>query len=167
MRRRTAWLRAGLVMLVVAAIDQGTKALALASLDADDDINVFFGINLSLVRNTGVAFGALSGAGDLPVLALTGGALALLIVFFATRATRPWLWLPVGVVVGGAAGNLIDRARLGAVTDFIDPAFWPAFNVADIAVVLGVFGVLYVSEGGGDPDEAEAGDAEEGHEARA
>jgi signal peptidase II len=59
----------------------------------------------------------------------------------------PWLWLPVGLLLGGALGNLADRARQGAVIDFIDPVAWPAFNVADACIVVGVFVLLFVVEG--------------------
>ena len=134
-------------LALVAALDQGTKALALSSLAPGDTVKVFFGIDLGLVRNTGVAFGVLSGAGDPAIVGFTAVALAALLLFFLPRADRPMLWLPVGMVFGGAAGNLIDRARHGAVIDFIDPMFWPAFNLADTAIVLGVLGVLYVAEG--------------------
>ena len=58
----------------------------------------------------------------------------------------PLLWLPVGLILGGALGNLADRAREGAVIDFIDPIAWPAFNLADAAIVVGVLGLLYVVE---------------------
>jgi signal peptidase II len=137
---------AALTTALVAGIDQGAKAIALASLVPGESVNVFFALDLSLSRNTGIAFGALAGAGDALVLALVAVALGALLAFFVTRATRPLLWLPVGLVLGGAAGNLIDRARTGAVTDFIDPTFWPAFNLADAAIVVGVVGVLYVGE---------------------
>ena len=59
----------------------------------------------------------------------------------------PWLWLPVGMLLGGALGNLADRAREGAVIDFIDPVAWPAFNLADSSIVVGVFALLLVVEG--------------------
>jgi len=65
----------------------------------------------------------------------------------ALRARTPWLWLPVGVIAGGAFGNMLDRIRDGAVTDFIDPMLWPAFNVADVGIVVGILGLLYVIEG--------------------
>jgi len=67
--------------------------------------------------------------------------------YFAVHARRAWLWLPVGVLLGGALGNLADRARESAVIDFIDPVAWPAFNLADTAIVVGVLGLLYVIEG--------------------
>jgi signal peptidase II len=152
--RAQAFALAALTLVLVAAVDQGTKALALASLTPGDGVNVFYGIDLNLVRNTGIAFGVLAGAGDGPIVAFTALALGALLVFFWLRAGRPLLWLPVGMVLGGAAGNLIDRARFGAVVDFIDPVLWPAFNLADLAIVLGVLGVLYVAES---PSSAEGG----------
>ena len=66
--------------------------------------------------------------------------------YFALNSTVPFLWLPVGLILGGALGNLADRARDGAVIDFIDPIAWPAFNLADAAIVVGVLGLLYVVE---------------------
>jgi signal peptidase II len=145
--RPRAFALAALTLLAVAALDQGTKALAVASLAPGDAVQVFFAIDLNLVRNTGVAFGLLAGSGGVLIVVVTAIALTALLLFFVARADRPLLWLPVGAVLGGAAGNLIDRARLGAVVDFIDPTFWPAFNLADAAIVLGVLGVLYVAEG--------------------
>jgi signal peptidase II len=81
------------------------------------------------------------------VAILIGLSLALLIGYFAVHRTMPWLWLPVGLLLGGALGNLADRAREGAVIDFIDPVAWPAFNVADSCIVVGVIGLLWVVEG--------------------
>ena len=145
-----AWRRALATTLVVAALDQVTKAIARAALESGTHVEVVPGLELSLVRNTGIAFGALSGAGTVVVLALTFAALTALVWVFATRPTRPWLWLAVGMVLGGAVGNLIDRVRLGGVTDFIDPAWWPAFNLADTAIVLGVIGVVVTAEARGE-----------------
>jgi signal peptidase II len=146
MTARAAWLRAGAAALVLLALDQGTKQLVVHSLSRDEHRNIFFGVELTNVRNKGVAFGAFGGGG-LPVTLLTIGALALLLGYFARNARRGWLWLPVGVIAGGAFGNLLDRVRLGSVIDFIDPMLWPAFNVADTGIVLGILGLLYVIEG--------------------
>jgi signal peptidase II len=146
MTARGAWLRAAAAAMVLIALDQATKQLVVHSLSRDEHRNIFFGIELTNVRNKGVAFGAFGGGG-LPVTLLTIGAVALLIGYFALHATRPWLWLPVGVIAGGAFGNLLDRIRLGAVVDFIDPMLWPAFNIADTGIVLGILGLLYVIEG--------------------
>jgi signal peptidase II len=141
-----AWVRAVAAAVVLLALDQATKQLVVHSLERGESRNVFFGIELTNVRNKGVAFGAFGGGG-LPVTLLTIAAVALLIGYFALHATRPWLWLPVGVIAGGAFGNLLDRVRQGAVTDFIDPMLWPAFNVADTGIVIGILALLYVIEG--------------------
>jgi signal peptidase II len=140
------WRFAIAVASVVVAVDQATKQLVVDSLDRGERTNVFLGIDLTYTRNKGVAFGALGGGGAL-VTALTVGALVLLAVYFALHAERPLLWLPVGLVGGGALANLADRAREGSVIDFIDPILWPAFNVADAAIVIGILGLLYVIEG--------------------
>jgi signal peptidase II len=131
---------------LVVAVDQGTKRLVDSSIDRGDSVNVFFGLDLTNTRNTGVAFGALQGAG-LIVAVLIGLSLALLIGYFVANRDMPWLWLPVGLLLGGALGNLIDRAVEGAVIDWIDPVAWPAFNVADACIVVGVASLLWVVEG--------------------
>jgi signal peptidase II len=130
---------------VVVALDQATKQAAVASLERGESNNVFFGLDFTNTRNTGVAFGALEGGG-LVVAILIGLSLAVLIGYFALNASMPWLWLPVGMLIGGALGNLADRARSGAVIDFIDPIAWPAFNLADASIVLGVLALLYLIE---------------------
>lgn len=127
------------------ALDQGSKQLVVSSLRRGESADVFFGLELTNTRNTGVAFGALEGSATI-VGVLIGLALLLLVGYFAMNARRPWLWLPVGMLLGGALGNLLDRVREGAVVDFIDPVAWPAFNLADSAIVLGVLGLLYVLE---------------------
>ena len=143
--RNRGWALALATAGVVMAIDQLTKAWVIATVDPHEKINVFFGIDITRVTNTGVAFGALSGKGLLVLVAVLA-ALTGLIVYFARNAATPGLWLPVGAVIGGALGNLADRARIEGVTDFIDPVLWPAFNVADVCIVLGVLGVLYLAE---------------------
>jgi signal peptidase II len=131
---------------LVVAVDQVTKQLASSNIERGDDVNVFFGLDLTNTRNTGVAFGALDGAG-LVVAILIGLSLTLLVAYFLVHRDMPLLWLPVGLLLGGALGNLADRAREGAVIDFIDPVAWPAFNVADACIVVGVFLLLWVVEG--------------------
>jgi len=73
--------------------------------------------------------------------------LTALVVYFLLRPTRPGLWIPTGLLVGGAVGNLIDRLANGWVTDFIKLPLWPAFNVSDMAITFGVLALLYVLEG--------------------
>jgi len=145
MERLRGWSLALATVGVVVALDQMTKAWVVSDIERGERINVFFGIDLVRVKNTGVAFGALSGRGAI-VIAAVVLALGTLLVYFAAHAREPWLWLPVGMVFGGAVGNLSDRARIHGVVDFIDPMLWPAFNLADAAIVVGVFGVLYLAE---------------------
>jgi signal peptidase II len=143
--RGRAWQLAGVTAGLLVVLDQATKQIAIHNIDRGDEVNVFFGIDLVNIRNEGVAFGALGGGGAL-IVVLVAVALTALLAYFTMRARTPWLWLPVGVIVGSALGNLADRARIGAVIDFIDPAFWPAFNVADIGIVVGILGLFYVLE---------------------
>jgi signal peptidase II len=131
---------------LVVTVDQATKQWATSRIERGEEVEIFFGLDLTNARNTGVAFGAFEGGGAI-VAVLIGLSLALLIGYFALHRDRPWLWLPVGLLLGGALGNLADRARIGAVIDFIDPIAWPAFNLADACIVLGVVALLYVVEG--------------------
>jgi len=131
---------------LVVAVDQATKQLANSRIGRGDEVNVFFGLDFTNTRNTGVAFGALDGAG-LVVAILIAVSLALLLGYFVINRNMPWLWVPVGLLLGGALGNLADRAREGAVIDFIDPVAWPAFNLADSCIVVGVVALLWVVEG--------------------
>jgi signal peptidase II len=143
--RGRGWALALATVGVVMALDQLTKAWVRSGIDPHERINIFFGLDLTRVQNTGVAFGAFSGSGGLVLVAVLiamGGLLA----YFATHAAEAGLWLPVGLVFGGALGNLADRVRIDGVTDFIDPVLWPAFNLADMCIVVGVLGVLYLAE---------------------
>jgi signal peptidase II len=138
--------RAAALTLVVVAADQATKALVRANLDLGSRDGVLPGIELVHVRNRGVAFGLFADGGI--VLVVIGVvSVAALLAFFATHSRRPLVWLPTGLLLGGAAGNLIDRLRQGFVTDFIDLPLWPAFNVADSCITIGVLTLLYVLEG--------------------
>jgi signal peptidase II len=145
--RTAAWQRAGLLMAAVLILDQLTKHTLAANIASGETKKFLPGINLVHVRNTGVAFGIFSGGGAAVVI-FTAAALSLLLVYFARRPSRPWLWIPTGLLVGGAIGNLIDRLASGAVTDFIKLPLWPAFNVADMAITFGILALLYVLEGG-------------------
>ena len=140
------WARAIATAGVVVALDQLAKQAAVMGIDRGESVNVFLGLDLTNTRNDGVAFGALEGDGFV-IAILIAAALALLLGYFALHSEQPWVWLPVGMLLGGALGNLADRARIGAVIDFIDPIAWPAFNLADAAIVFGVLGLLYVIEG--------------------
>jgi signal peptidase II len=143
--KAAALARATAVVGLTVLADQATKAIAVASLERGEEVNVFLGLDMTYVRNEGVAFGALSGGGPLLVV-LISLALGGLVAYFVLNSEARLLWLPVGLILGGALGNLADRAREGAVVDFIDPIAWPAFNLADAAIVVGVLGLLYVAE---------------------
>src|SRR3954464_13647709 len=141
---RTAALTA-LVALGVVVADQVAKVIVRDNISRFEEHELFLGIKLINTRNTGVAFSMFSGGGPL-VVVIALVALGALLAFFVTHLHRRLVWLPTGLLVGGAAGNLIDRIRLGAVTDFIKVPHWPAFNVADIAVTLGVISLIWVLE---------------------
>lgn len=137
------WAKAIVVTGAVVAADQATKSLVRDSVARGQRDDLFLGLDLVHVRNPGIAFGLLPDQGALLVL-LTVVALGVLLVYFALHASRRLLWLPTGLLLGGASGNLVDRARLGAVTDFLDPPLWPAFNLADAAITVGVLALLVV-----------------------
>jgi signal peptidase II len=127
---------------VVVALDQGSKALATSLVDRGDRVEVLPFLHIENVRNKGVAFGL---GGDISA-ALIGVTILLLVgllVFMAARGDGGWgVWLPAALLLGGAFGNLADRVRDGAVTDFIDLPLWPTFNLADVAITLGVLLLL-------------------------
>jgi signal peptidase II len=138
-----AWARAGAVLLVVVVLDQVTKALVRGSIAVGEEDSVLPAVSLVHVRNTGVAFGAFAGGGII-VVVLVAAALSALLFYFVTHVeTR---MVPTGMLLGGSIGNIIDRVRDGAVTDFVKLPAWPAFNVADMAITFGVLALLWVIE---------------------
>jgi signal peptidase II len=143
--RGRAWRRAALVLVAVVVVDQVTKALVRDGVRLGEEDSILPAVSLVHVRNTGVAFGAFAGGGVV-VVALVAGALAALLFYFVTHLDRPLVWLPTGLLLGGALGNIIDRVRDGAVTDFVKLPHWPAFNVADVAITFGVLTLLWVIE---------------------
>jgi len=145
--RAARYARAVLVLVFVVAVDQATKHAVTAGIIPGQVDKLIPGLELVDVRNTGVAFSLFSGGGTL-VLVITVIALTGLAGYFVLRPNRRLLWLPTGLLLGGAIGNLIDRVRAGAVTDFIKLPHWPAFNVADMAITFGVITLLYAIETG-------------------
>jgi signal peptidase II len=143
--------RAGLLLAAILAVDQVTKALVRSGVDPGEENGVFPGVQIVHVLNRGVAFGALSGKPIVMIIVLV--ALAGLVTWFALHSTRVYVWIPTGMLLGGALGNIVDRVRDGAVTDFIKLPLWPAFNVADMAIVFGVLTLLWVLERGDGADE--------------
>ncbi len=145
--RTARWGLAGLVVALVLVADQGAKALVRASIAPGEQHDALGPLSFVDVHNDGVAFGVLGGGGAV-VLVVVLAALALLLAYFARHADRPMLWLPTGLVLGGALGNLVDRIRQGYVTDFIHFPHWPAFNVADVCISVGVVVLVLVLERG-------------------
>lgn len=136
------------VLLLAAAwyvLDQGTKWWILDHVMIPPraiEITPFF--NVVLGRNTGVSFGLLTGVGLPPwALALFSGGVAVILLVWFGRTTSALVLTGLGLIVGGALGNATDRVRHGAVTDFLDfhvaGWHWPAFNMADVGIVCGVF----------------------------
>ena len=145
-QRTVAFARVGVLVVVVLVLDQLTKHAVIADIPVGTTQKFLPAVNLVHIHNSGVAFGFLAGGGAV-VLILTLTALSALVIYFLLRPTRPWLWLPTGLLVGGALGNLIDRLVHGYVTDFVKLPAWPAFNLSDMAITVGVLSLLYVLEG--------------------
>jgi len=136
--RTSQWL--GLLSVAVAAIvaDQLTKQLVTSQLALNDEVHVAGPLTIHHVQNSGIAFGLFASATPV-VTVLTAIAVGWMLWFFARAGARhPVLPVALGLLIGGSASNLIDRVRLGHVTDFIDLGFWPAFNLADAFIVSGV-----------------------------
>jgi signal peptidase II len=146
---RGAWARVALLIATVLVLDQATKALVRSSLDVGERREVFPFLDLVRVHNDGIAFGILGGGQALVVVAV-GAALIGLVVYFALHTERPWVWLPTGLLLGGALGNVLDRVHDGAVTDFVKVPHWPAFNVADVAITAGVVALVFSLDAGRD-----------------
>ena len=131
------WGAAALVALAVLAVDQASKELVRADVTPGEVNELLPFLSIVHVHNRGVAFGALGG----------GGAPVLLIVwYFARPRGLPLLWLPTGMLLGGAVGNIVDRLHQGHVTDFVKLPHWPAFNLADVAITVGVVVLVVVLE---------------------
>ena len=135
------WVSLAAVVLAALAADQLTKQIVTGRLQLDAGTHVVGPFWIHHVQNSGIAFGLFASA-TAAVIALTGIAVALMLLFFARSGSRhPVLPVALGFVIGGSLSNLLDRIRLGYVTDFLDLRYWPAFNLADSFIVLGV-GIL-------------------------
>jgi signal peptidase II len=150
-----AWPRAGLVVLAVLVVDQASKALARGAVDRGAEDPILPGLKLVNVRNDGVAFGIDPG-GTTRLVSLVALALLALLLYFVRHSARPLIWLPVGLLIGGALGNIADRIREGAVTDFLKLPSWPAFNLADVSITVGVIVLIFVMERGEKEEEEPA-----------
>jgi signal peptidase II len=134
------WQWAGLAAVVAAAIagDQLTKHAVTSRLALDESSRVVGPLSIHRVENSGIAFGLFTSATGV-VIGLTALAVLWMLVYFARHGARhPVIPAALGLLIGGSVSNLVDRVRLGHVTDFIDLRWWPAFNLADSFIVIGV-----------------------------
>lgn len=138
-----AWVRASLVCALVLAADQAAKAAIEAHLVPGEYVGVAGPLELTLSHNRGVAFGLAGGAG-VKLVVTTLLALGVVGYLFAREPQRSGMWLAAGMVGGGALGNLVDRVRAGAVTDFVAIGSWPPFNLADVSITLGVLLLIFI-----------------------
>jgi len=143
------WFALVAVALTAVVADQVTKHVVASDLALDQKLNVAGPFSIHHVQNSGIAFGLFSSATAV-VIALTAIALGWMLWFFARSGMRhPVLPAALALVIGGSLSNLVDRVRLGHVTDFLDFRYWPAFNLADSFIVIGVavlFATLLVSD---------------------
>jgi signal peptidase II len=138
------WLSLLIVAGAAVLADQLTKHIVASAIAVDDGVTMVGPVSIHHVRNSGIAFGLFASRTSAVIL-LTALAVGAMVVFFARSAQRhPLLPVALGLVLGGSLSNLVDRVRLGYVTDFIDFRWWPAFNLADTFIVVGV-GLLFFS----------------------
>jgi len=141
-RRLRLRLRNDLVFFAIAgmvvALDQVTKYLVRANLALGESVPEEGPLRITYVTNTGAAFGILQGQSVFLVVTTFFGLAAILLYYLYPPMEHGILRLALGLQLGGAVGNLADRVRLGKVTDFVDVGPWPAFNVADSSIVVGV-----------------------------
>jgi len=144
------WLSLALVTVAAVVADQITKHIVSSQLALDDEVVVIGPFSIHHVQNSGIAFGLFPNA-TVVVIVLTTVAVAWMLLFFARAGARhPVLPVALGLLLGGSISNLADRVRMGHVTDFLDIRYWPAFNLADISIVVGVVllvGTMLAGEG--------------------
>jgi signal peptidase II len=134
------------VAAVIVALDQATKWWLLLTMQQNDGrfIEVAGFFDIVLVWNRGVSFGMFNNDAGLNGLlfSLLAAVIVVALLVWLRRAASPLIVIAIGLVIGGAVGNVVDRLRLGAVVDFLDfhlgSWHWPAFNVADAAICVGV-----------------------------
>ena len=143
------WVALLAIASAAVVADQLTKQIVGRTLALGERVDILGPFSIHHVQNTGIAFGLFASRTGL-VIAVTGVAVGLMLWFFAHSAKRhPVLPVALGLVLGGSIANLIDRVRLGHVTDFLDLIAWPAFNLADTFIVVGVgmlFGALVLAD---------------------
>ena len=133
-----------LIAAAVLVLDQVTKHIVRDRLlPGEVWPNDDWFVHIINVSNSGAAFGFLQGQTTFLVVTSLIGVAAIVLYYFYPPLEHGLLRLALGLQLGGAAGNLIDRVRFGEVTDFINTDFWPAFNVADASISIGVVTILW------------------------
>jgi signal peptidase II len=142
-----AWGLAAVLTGTVVILDQVAKAVVEDRIVLGEKVDVLGPLKLTLSHNEGVAFGLAGGSGA-PLVVVTLVALGVVLYLFSRNPARPLMWIASGLLAGGAVGNLADRIRVGAVTDFVELPHWPPFNLADMAITAGVvlLVVIYLRE---------------------
>jgi len=128
------------VTLLAIAVDQFSKYLMLNFLAQGSSFHIFRYFSLTLVRNTGICFGMLSGVNIRNIIIIASVVIALIIILYLHRCQEKsrQMDIALGLIEGGIAGNLIDRITTGAVIDFINFHIWPVFNLADVFIISGI-----------------------------
>jgi signal peptidase II len=139
--RRDAWFF--LVVVAIIAADQVTKWIIRSGLERGESWPDGWQVRIVHFVNTGAAFGILQDSGPLLVVTSVVGVVALFIYLFNPGFAHPLVRVGLALMLGGAIGNLIDRLARGEVVDFLKVPRWPAFNVADSAITVGVLCLLW------------------------
>ena len=158
-RRQTKarWWRFGILALLALAADQITKVIVRATVEPRETIEVFPGFDISRVTNEGIAFGLFPGRQGAVAILTVAALCAIAVALAGLVARNATVAAGAGLLVGGSLGNLIDRLAHGEVTDFLDPARWPAFNVADCCITVGAVLIVLGLMREGEEDDQHAG----------
>ncbi len=141
MSKNPMWLFAGLISVTVIILDYITKMAIVEYVAQYDSIDLLSFLRIVHVRNPGAAFGLFAGVSNYVFIAIYLAAMSMIIIY-ALKSLHGLELFASALIIGGATGNLIDRLTVGEVIDFIDffvnDWHWPAFNVADSALTVGI-----------------------------
>ncbi len=141
---RSQWVSLALVAVAAVIADQVTKWFVSNRLELYQEAHIAGPFSIQHVHNSGIAFGLFANSTSVVILLTVVAITALLLYFGRSGEGRPVLSVAVALILGGSVANLVDRVRLGYVTDFLHVEYWPAFNLADSFIVVGV-GLLFVT----------------------
>lgn len=141
---RFHWLALAIVAVAAVAADQLTKQIVARELALGEAVDLVGPFTIRHVHNSGIAFGLFADSTSHVILLTSVAVVAMLIFFWRAAARHPLLPAAFGLLIGGSLSNLVDRVRLGYVTDFLELDFFPKFNLADTFIVVGV-ALLFLS----------------------